>query len=1122
MNPVASTMTVHAVSVDENEQQSSSQIDDNLKQSNDAEANIIPENLEKYSETNTGETIEQDSTHLDESLDDSNESTTDSEAEISETDDSVVEETEKEFEARTARATGDVLDLGIPTFRTLPIETPVVDANKTPLYDNVIYFDVANRDDWNNALSVNVTNTSETTNNNSKAEITYLNITGDFSLSDATSVSASGDSEDLHTNKANKKLIVNGNGHSIDFREMNYDLNNQSWDIVLQNLKMWNANDWGVFDTYNSSSLGHTITFHNVEQYGAQAQEGAYGRVILSGNTQFASTHTGDYESPIGDQIVKIDTRFSGGSSNIEVAEVYVKAGSDISLDNGRFGSNMSIFPKGNFYIEDSITEKPTKVLLSNQRTPGDGTGWSVADYSPAAISIVNDLAGVDDQWPEDQRPESLIGRTNSVYAGKNATIEVHNGPAREKHASALQIENANGLVELAENSKFITKIEKDTGTGDTFASVPVSLTGTGSIVLRKGSVFDLTMGKLAEVDTTGTAVKIGGKGSIEIGEDAKFKVLSNSTVSNGLVKLETADSKVTVAKGATLDLAFARPNREDHLLSLNGILSVPESGDYTHAIKQWKKDNFNNNKPDNLFQPLNKTKVTYNRTTIPTNGRVTTLANGFVDNGVVQDFTANYNSFNRRLVIEPLNYEVNLDEITNETKDTYTVTGTALPPGGKVLLSGGPLDELDAAARTVTVQENGTFTWTGTLTRPFYAGEEITGVYQGDVSAIGKTTVIDVTKPTGIGKEYHILEGETIPDAKAFIESVLDTNAENTNKDDFTYAFDTTDFTYPGVGVITNSQDKQEYPGTVKITDKAGNVSDPVVDVKLVVHKADSINKILANDYTARWSEVSGFTVGSAEYKDYIIEKTEAKAYTIKNGDLISLPIEIDNLPAIGNHISSYLVNYSVAKTAENGLADNLSKEVTWKVISNLVDPTDPSKPAADPADPGKTPENTGTGSSKDLRLDYVPSTFDFGTVNFSWSEGNHKARGTADESQWIQVADERKTENDWTLKVRATDFKASNDDTLSGAALSLPNGKVYNKKTASVSNPTGLTGRSLTLNNADQTIVTGTGDNAKNETTYVWEKNAVNLKVPGGQGSVGETYKSTITWTLESGVSN
>jgi hypothetical protein len=129
-------------------------------------------------------------------------------------------------------------------------------------------------------------------------------------------------------------------------------------------------------------------------------------------------------------------------------------------------------------------------------------------------------------------------------------------------------------------------------------------------------------------------------------------------------------------------------------------------------------------------------------------------------------------------------------------------------------------------------------------------------------------------------------------------------------------------------------------------------------------------------------------------------------------------------------------------------------------------------------------------------------------------------------DNRQWIQISDDRSNEEGWKVKASISDFSStSSTDTLKGAEIVIPDGNSFNKKTANQTNPKGLSTPGEVLLSKDkgaQTILSGSGENSKSESKYVWNKNSVQIKIPGGQGKTNESYQADVTWVVESSVTN
>lgn len=711
---------------------------------------------------------------------------------------------------------GGVLPLNIgdnPMTRTLPVESMAENH-----YSNVTFYDINSREGWEQFVK----DYSPTTGPEGDNEITYLNITGDFSLSDdVTGVEVF---TALYSKVPNKKLIINGNNHTIDFRNIAYQLLGIEWDVVIQNLKIYSGNDWGAFEGFPPVDK-ITITFFNVEQYGAQAYEGSHGKIVIGGKSSFESSNTETYVSSIDGKLINIYGANSFGSSNIAAREVYIKSGSDIIVKNGRLGGNFILYGNGNFYVEDGTD---TKISLLNTEDNVKNRTWVGGDYAPATISIVSDFSLEPYTWPDDLRPSTLKGKKDNIYLGEGTHLSVNNGLDREAHAGALQIENANGAIEIAKNSSIIVDIAKDSGQVG-IDDTPIFFENTGSFILDENASFEMSIGSKDDAERSlGPAVEFrGNNGVLSVGKSASFKVNSSSNYTIGLINFTGINGKIDLDEQSTFDIGYSQSNANPLIQAGSAQVTIPPTGNYTHTIRLWATDNFEENSPSIFLQPLDQTafQVAGNKFS-----NITTTATPELENQLTTELSNNV----QRLVVEPLTYTVTLNEVTNETQSTYTVSGKAAPADGSVQLLGGPFAENAQSPQPIKINPNGSFSWSGTLSRPFNAGEKIQAQYVGG-QGMGETTVVDRTNPSVTVKDYHLKEGDLIPNVQDFILTATDSNPTTTDIKNFTVKFTDTVITPQVPAKIMDGSAEQTFIGHLQIADAAGNLSDPV-EVKLIV----------------------------------------------------------------------------------------------------------------------------------------------------------------------------------------------------------------------------------------------------------------------------------------------
>lgn len=196
----------------------------------------------------------------------------------------------------------------------------------------------------------------------------------------------------------------------------------------------------------------------------------------------------------------------------------------------------------------------------------------------------------------------------------------------------------------------------------------------------------------------------------------------------------------------------------------------------------------------------------------------------------------------------------------------------------------------------------------------------------------------------------------------------------------------------------------------------------------------------------------------------------------------------------------------------------DNTFAAATSYTVAPANGPTKPTIPDAPGTGDATDVENPGTGNTGELRLDYAPSRFNFGTVKTSMQRQTYTAsRVNNVAKQWLQVSDNRLNATGWQVTVaQPTAFTSSTGKTLTGAELKLPVGHTYNEHTT-----TGLTSYGLTVNNAAQPIFRASSGNGRDLSTNVWAPEDVSLTLPGQTAVRGETYTTTINWTLTASVS-
>lgn len=213
-------------------------------------------------------------------------------------------------------------------------------------------------------------------------------------------------------------------------------------------------------------------------------------------------------------------------------------------------------------------------------------------------------------------------------------------------------------------------------------------------------------------------------------------------------------------------------------------------------------------------------------------------------------------------------------------------------------------------------------------------------------------------------------------------------------------------------------------------------------------------------------------------------------------------------------------------------------------------VDPTDP--------DPNPVEPEIPAGTSGLVRLDQVP-TLDFGTATIRGTKETQGAKYVRLNNiggelryfvpAYVQVTDERGTNAGWNVKVKASEFKAYDGDTLSEDQAGLV-GATISFKNAHVNNHSGMTAPEITQYSpvANEVIVDASAtstdkvllDAAATKGMGIWSTSffdapagtaiptstdianvpqdaSIELAIPGtAQKSKDFRYESTLTWTI------
>ncbi|MCA5013468.1 MULTISPECIES: WxL domain-containing protein [unclassified Enterococcus] len=202
---------------------------------------------------------------------------------------------------------------------------------------------------------------------------------------------------------------------------------------------------------------------------------------------------------------------------------------------------------------------------------------------------------------------------------------------------------------------------------------------------------------------------------------------------------------------------------------------------------------------------------------------------------------------------------------------------------------------------------------------------------------------------------------------------------------------------------------------------------------------------------------------------------------------------------------------------------------------------PVNPGEPDPDPNPGEPDPEPGGGGSKGPLRVDYV-SNLRFGEQKISGSskeyhptlvKWNFEDATSIYIPHFIQVTDNRGSNEGWTLSVERSEFATTENEVLTGAELVITNGEVVSISDMPAETTPGVVQQTVTIPvGSAATVMTAaenqgmatwsysfgqpiSNDAASTDPTAV--NNDVTLKVPGTAKKIADKeYTSNITWTL------
>ncbi|MBO1308483.1 WxL domain-containing protein [Enterococcus sp. 669A] len=176
--------------------------------------------------------------------------------------------------------------------------------------------------------------------------------------------------QDQNDANGTREIIVEGNGHTVDFRGTSYVPNSGTWHMTVQNLTAYSRNHYGPF-TARSAKNDSTQTFHNYINIGSQMLYAVSTHVTFSGDVVNDMYY--NYDSPFDGNN---QTTYGDIDANLQISDLEMLNGSTF-IGKTQSAGNIDISGSGNVIIgEDADIDLEAK--SERNRSIGEALGYGI------------------------------------------------------------------------------------------------------------------------------------------------------------------------------------------------------------------------------------------------------------------------------------------------------------------------------------------------------------------------------------------------------------------------------------------------------------------------------------------------------------------------------------------------------------------------------------------------------------------------------------------------------------------------------------------------------------------------------------------------------------------------
>lgn len=800
-----------------------------------------------------------------------------------------------------------------------PISSKAAGGEDISILDPSTVRNVANWADFISALSDNTVEALNITSDFQTYDNPRSGVIGSLTTGATTNVSGGASYVYLNNIGISRKVIIEGNGHQIDFRAVTLCFNSRTasgtppWDITYQNMEVYHGNWYGIVtlrDLTGAQESESKLTLHNVKDTGNQLIHSERGNVFISGKSsnKQASTYTSKFQS---NWAINYTNQANMFISNLTLLENTEYVATTINSGNIELGYNRP----GNLKLEKN--SKLDLIAGGTEQTGYEGWGTNILVWN------------------------------GSVSIGENAILNLK----PQSNSSAISLRDAGASITVGKGGQLnINSVGHTNNSNGSTRNIIWMARGSNFHVLEEGA---LNINATGMGNSDSNIVHVDGNAYFTVRKKGKFDIKSDSTSqAQNLLYFNSNGSQFKFADAERVNLqrtgvlGTANTNGLINIASTGGKLAVD-----IQKVNRWSKGNMTET-PTSSWTPMYGTILSYSGYT-PTVTAASSLLQANVN-----DFKTNFTTRNAQRVLYEYIPDVDVSIASKATDvvvsaNSKTVYGTT-NPGAYVRLTDVPIKptvptvfeknknmvpspvtstntgENPKFYENFTIQADATGNYSYTLpeNKHFSAGTVITAYsFLNGKSAEASQTVLDETAPTGEAKEYHAGKGTIVPNPMSFIKNPTDAN--NPIGQNFTYAYSSEN---DSTVIATMLNIVGEHIVKVDLFDDAKNKT--TITSKLIVH--ETTNTVTANGLSIGTDVLLG--MNENQLKEYILANSNPSANKIMDGIYTDLSnkVQITSISGLTSTSSAgeYRVTLSVKKE-DSGLSEDLATVILITVFN-------------------------------------------------------------------------------------------------------------------------------------------------------------------------------------------